>query len=317
LDIEVLEPAPSWWTVRRLVGGLRSPTRWQRALLRRRFVRAGLALYRMPLSDQGHLSVWVGGSGSETLVLLHGFGSSCLWQWADMVGKLGRAYRLIIPDLLWFGDSDGGGAERSLATQANAIERLIREHGGDAPVHLAGISYGGFIAYLLANDHPELVRRLVLIDCPATAMTRGDYDAVLAALGISDMNELLVPASAAELPRLINVAYHRPPALPGFALADAYRTLFSQHIAARRALLDDLVRYLDSDRPSGGSEHPVLLIWGEHDAIFPLALAKRLQSELGDRAQLVLIKDTAHAPIVEAPRVVNRALMDFLGASPE
>jgi pimeloyl-ACP methyl ester carboxylesterase len=310
--MEALEPANEAWSVRRLVGGLGSPTRWQRRFLKRRFQSAGLKPHLLNL-DPGHLHVWAGGKGSETLVLLHGFGGSCLWQWAEMVGALAKRYKLLVPDLLWFGQSDGKSNERSLEAQAQAILALIDKNGTE-PVHLAGISYGGFVSYLIANDHPNRVRSLTLIDCPATVMTAEDYQEVLERYGLNDMGPMLVPESADGLPRLMSLAYHRPPPIPRFALSDAHRILFGEHRQQRLELLDNLVAYLDQPREHGDSNHPVLIVWGEFDNLFPPALGLRLKQRFGARAEMVIIPNAAHAPIIEHPRAVNECLLNFLGA---
>ena len=307
--MEALERAPDGWSLRRLKAGLSSPTRWVRKVLKQRFRRAGLVPHRLSL-DTGHLHVWSGGKGEETLVLLHGFGGSCLWQWADMVGELSKHYRLLVPDLLWFGESDGGGAEPSLESQAKAIRHLLEQVG--SPVHLAGISYGGFVSFLIANDDPDLVRSLTLIDCPATVMSPDDYQQVLQRFDIPDMNQLLVPDEPSTLPLLMQLAYHRPPKVPRFAWRDAHQNLFKGFRTERIALLDNLIQYLDEPHTEQQRHHPVQIIWGEHDRLFPVSLAQRLQVHLGDRAELEIIPDTAHAPIVEAPKAINSVLLNFL-----
>ena len=307
--MSTLTKAPNTWSIQRLTTGLSSPTRWVGKVLKQRFRRAGLKPHRLAL-DPGHLHVWSGGKGTETLVLLHGFGGSCIWQWADMVGELAKHYRLLVPDLLWFGESDGCHAERSLETQGHAIRMLLKEVG--EPVHLAGISYGGFVSYLIANDYPDLVRSLTLIDCPATVMSTADYQQILKRFNIPNMNQLLVPDEPNTIPQLMALAYHRPPPLPRFAWRDAHHTLFSQHTDERIALLNNLIDYLDHPHSEKERQHPVLIIWGEHDLLFPLELAKKLQTHLGARAKLEVIPDTAHAPIVEAPKVINTLLIEFL-----
>ena len=57
-----------------------------------------------------------------------------------------------------------------------------------------------------------------------------------------------------------------------------------------------------------------LLVWGEHDAVFPLPLAERLQRKLGDLCQLEVLKKAAHAPNIEKKRRFNRVVLKFLAA---
>ena len=55
-----------------------------------------------------------------------------------------------------------------------------------------------------------------------------------------------------------------------------------------------------------------LVIWGEHDRVFPVDIGRQLSELLG--AEFVVIEGAAHAPHVERPRKVNPLLVDFLSA---
>ncbi|KAE8671521.1 Alpha/beta-Hydrolases superfamily protein isoform 5 [Hibiscus syriacus] len=57
---------------------------------------------------------------------------------------------------------------------------------------------------------------------------------------------------------------------------------------------------------------PTLIIWGEHDQIFPLELANRLKRHLGDNAGLVIIKNAGHAINVEKPKELYKHFKSFL-----
>ncbi|CAK9145031.1 unnamed protein product, partial [Ilex paraguariensis] len=57
---------------------------------------------------------------------------------------------------------------------------------------------------------------------------------------------------------------------------------------------------------------PTLIIWGEHDQIFPLELAHRLKRHLGENAELVIIKKAGHAINMEKPKKLYKHLKSFL-----
>jgi pimeloyl-ACP methyl ester carboxylesterase len=60
--------------------------------------------------------------------------------------------------------------------------------------------------------------------------------------------------------------------------------------------------------------HETLVVWGEHDRIFPVDLARRLVAHLGGRARLAVLPEAAHAPNLEHPTPFNRHVLDFLGS---
>jgi pimeloyl-ACP methyl ester carboxylesterase len=108
-----------------------------------------------------HFTIY--GAGPET-VLLHAGGSSGA-QWRKTAACLEDRYRLIMPDFIGFGDTDGwpGPDGPSHDDQADLVASLIaRQCAG--PVHLVGHSFGGAVAVRLALARPKMVRRLVLIE---------------------------------------------------------------------------------------------------------------------------------------------------------
>jgi lipase len=100
----------------------------------------------------------------ETLLLLHAGGTSAT-HWRKVAPYLQSRYRLLTPDLIGFGETDGwnGPDELTHDHQADLVRALI-EQDGEMPVHVVGHSYGGATATRLALRYPELVKSLVLIE---------------------------------------------------------------------------------------------------------------------------------------------------------
>jgi pimeloyl-ACP methyl ester carboxylesterase len=110
--------------------------------------------------------VEVPGSG-PTRVYLHGLGASSAPYYAEAITHPALAgHRSLLLDLLGFGISDRPlDASYSLDMHAEVLARAL----GTIGVHQADVvahSMGGAVATVLAAHHPELVRRLVLIDAP-------------------------------------------------------------------------------------------------------------------------------------------------------
>ncbi len=292
------------------------PLRLQRAIARRRFRRAGLTERRIELPGVS-VHCWVGDpDGRPALLLLMGFGASVEWQFHPNVRALARHSRLIVPDLVHFGGTFAPGpvqrgAERSIELQVRVAVGLLDALGIEK-ADIGGLSYGGFVAYGLAQRHPERVDRTILVASPGPAILPADYEAMCRRFDVSSMSEVLMPREASGVRTLMQIAWHRPPWIPARMLPQVHDHLFADRVDDKRALLADLIALFDDRPPFAAPPGPVLLVWGEHDAIFPVELGHRLRRMLGARAQMTVLRDAAHAPQLEHPRRFNRALADFL-----
>jgi pimeloyl-ACP methyl ester carboxylesterase len=257
------------------------------------------------------LEYWVGGEGPD-LLLLHGFGASAIWQWADQIEPFAHDHRVIVPNLLWFGASESTSDDYGLDHQVRVVAALLDRLGSER-AHVLGLSYGGLVAYELAARHPERIDRLVLSDSPGKAYRLDDYEAACERFGVERLSTLLVPSDRAGVRQLMEIGYADPPWVPGFALDQVLDGLYQEHRAEKAALLDTIVAdwpALDETDPTA----PTLLIWGRDDTVFPLAIGERLQQRLGDRAALEIIDDARHAPNLEHPDQFNALVLGFLSA---
>lgn len=94
------------------------------------------------------------------LVLLHGFAASGRF-WGAVYDQLAADRRLIVPDLLGFGDSPKPETGYSAEDHADAIARTLIELAGPTPAVVAAHSLGCVIAFQLATRHPDLVSGVV------------------------------------------------------------------------------------------------------------------------------------------------------------
>ncbi len=96
------------------------------------------------------------------VVLLHGLGASAAF-WRPVGLELGRrGVRCVVPDLLGFAGSMGLGTHFHLDDQAAAVVRLL-ERKASGPAVMVGHSCGAAVAVAVAQERPDLVRRLVLV----------------------------------------------------------------------------------------------------------------------------------------------------------
>lgn len=262
--------------------------------------------------DNGAMHYWDGGEG-QPVVLLHGFGGNAAIQWDKQARVFAREHRVIMPDLLFFGDSTTHRPERSPEFQAQTVVQLLDHLAVDGPVDLVGVSYGGFIAWGIAAMYPERVRKVVIVDSPGPVYTAADMDKALQHFGVDSVHELLLPKTPEDVERVLSVVMDPPPPIPRWALQDVLRSFTRVDRRHQVELMDALQGRLGGDPDTFPSPtQPTLLVWGAEDMLFPVDVAQRLEAHIGDNARLHVIEGTAHGPNKFAAREFNRVVRAFL-----
>jgi pimeloyl-ACP methyl ester carboxylesterase len=270
--------------------------------------KAGLTMHREPIGD-AMVEYWEGGKGTA-VVLLHGFGAEAIWQWDKQIKALVEYHRVIVPNLLWFGGVVSIEPDYSIEHQVRMLLGLL-EKLGEKQAAWVGVSYGGLVAFELANTHPDRVSKLVVVDSPGRVYTRADYEAFCERFKVKDIGELLIPKDRNGVRKLLEIAYFDPPYTPGFALDQTLQEMYSSHNEEKIALLHSILNRIDDPQEIGSSTE-TLIIWGREDLLFPLEIGERLRERLGDRAHIVVIDKARHAPNMEYPDLFNRHLLKFL-----
>src|SRR5271155_4893144 len=111
--------------------------------------------------DGGELRVLQWGTGRRVAVAVHGITASAM-SWQAVARQMPPGWTLAAPDLRGRGFSAYLPSPYGLERHAADVTAILRHFGG-RPV-LAGHSMGAYVALLARDAHPELVRRLVLVD---------------------------------------------------------------------------------------------------------------------------------------------------------
>ena len=101
-----------------------------------------------------------GPSGADTVVLLHGVGTTG-WMWRSLVQTLGEDLHVLNVDLPGHGAS-AGIAWTTMADTVNAVADLIAAEAHDAVASVVGLSLGGYVGLDLAASRPDLVPSAVV-----------------------------------------------------------------------------------------------------------------------------------------------------------
>lgn len=113
----------------------------------------------------------------KPIVLLHGYPQTH-HAWRKVIPELAKSFTVIAPDLRGLGDSDRPETGYDKRMIAEDVYQLVRSLCYEK-IDLVGHDYGGSTAYVLASEHPEIVERLVIIECaPAGVGETGEVPLV-------------------------------------------------------------------------------------------------------------------------------------------
>ena len=121
---------------------------------------------RVPAAE---LCVRETGTG-QPLLLLHGWPQDGR-MWEPLIGDLSERYRVLVPDLRGFGNSEAPRGDYSKHSLAEDVLALLDAEGIER-VTIVGHDWGGWIAWLLALEHPERVGRFAALDIPPPGRLR-------------------------------------------------------------------------------------------------------------------------------------------------
>ncbi|PSV22030.1 alpha/beta hydrolase [Photobacterium leiognathi subsp. mandapamensis] len=267
----------------------------------------GFTKHTLALKEGGKLSYWEGGKG-EPLLLLHGFGGTAAATWKAEMLELSHHYRVIAPDLLWFGESQSDAKPR-LTTQTQAIWQLVNSMNIDK-INVVGISYGGFVTYDMMTT-PERINKAIIIASPGPLFSDNDLAELVQRAGVKAPEDLFVPENGDGIRRLYDNVFVSKKPLPDFLANQIYQGYFSQWKPERTQLIQTLPSDRDRIQQFDPKQLPeLMLIWGEKDKIFPLSNGIKLSKYT--QAPIVVLPNTAHGVTNEQPELTSKLINNFL-----
>ena len=267
------------------------------------------------------------GENAQPVLLLHGAHlSASSFEWRRNFSALSQEFRVYAPDLLGFGLSDRPALDYSANTYVTLISDFVREVIGRPALVVARGQSAAFSTRAAYLD-PQLFTRLVLISPTGIAAAAPDgQDGPMAVL--RNALRRATETTAGEIPYAFLTTKS---ALSLFVARQSYahseqvtpdlvRYLFAtthQH-GARFAPLAFMTGKLDLDVANDFArlQQPVLLVWGEQDAINEPLHSEALRL-LNPRARLELISSAGNAVQDEQPTEINELLRAWFLAPAE
>ncbi|CAN6274744.1 unnamed protein product [Urochloa humidicola] len=242
------------------------------------------------------------------VVLIHGFAAEGNVTWQFNFGVLVSRYNLYIPDLMFFGKSSTESADRSPEFQAACVAAALARL-GVARCDVVGFSYGGMVAFKLAEARPDMVRSLC-VSGSVVAMTDAVNREAMERLGAGSSAELLMPETLKGLKALLSISMYRKMWFPDRFYKDYLKVMFTNRKERMELLQGLLTSTMDAKVPA--FQQKIMLLWGEEDKIFDIELAKKMKEQLGDKCFLYGIRKAGHLLHVERPCAYNRQLQRWL-----
>ncbi|HEU4683018.1 MAG TPA: alpha/beta hydrolase [Nitrospira sp.] len=254
----------------------------------------------------------------DPVILIHGFGGS-MWQWEYQQHALSSRWRVITIDLPGAGLSDKPDIEyrpeQMLEFFMGFMDALHLKR-----ATLVGNSMGAGLAIGMALAHPERVDKLILIDgLPRDILQKLTSPLIRRAL------ESRVPSWVVSLGNrlfgwmmtesiLKEIVYDESLLTPAVLERSNRNRRRPGLIAPIMTVRDNLPLWETGFAPRLREiRHATLILWGEEDRIFPVAVGEELQRTIRD-SRLVRIPKAGHIPQWERPDLSNEAMVKFLGS---
>jgi len=273
-----------------------------------RFVRAGK--YRT------HYIEW--GDG-EPVVMVHGGGpgASGEFAWRNNIGAIGQHGRGIGIDLIGYGLTDKPtdivySYQAMVNHLADFIDALCLEQ-----VNLTGNSMGAYVIAKYALDHPERVKKLLLVGSGSIATAMGldmgmtpglqrlvSYDGTKESLRGFLVGLMRHPENITE--EQLDKRYEQAQ-LPGVMEA---QQSFLNHF--RRQLKEDpnQAQLFDIRNRLPRLTIPIRFVWGQHDVFASPELAEKLR-EMLPNVEFISFDDSGHVVQNDEPERYNELALEF------
>ena len=231
----------------------------------------------------------------EPLLLIHGFGGN-----KDNFTRIANqldSYHLIIPDLFGFGESSKPmTADYRAEAQATRLHELLQAKGLANNIHVGGNSMGGAISVAYAAKYPTEVKSLWLVDSAgfwSAGRPKALEDATL------ENNPLLIN-NKEDFYKMYDFIMYKPPYIP-----KSVKAVFAQERINNKALDAKILQQIVTDNVEERAKIiakyniPTLVVWGDKDQVIKPETTKLIK-EIIPQAQVIIMPDVGHVPMVEA-----------------
>jgi len=250
------------------------------------------------------------------VILIHGFGGS-MWQWEQQQHTLSQHFRVLTLDLPGAGLSDKPEIDYRPDQMLDFFVGFM-DAVNIPQATLVGNSMGAGLAIGMALAHPTRVAKLVLIDgLPQHVMEKLTSPSVRRAI------ETSAPSWLVSFGNMLFGGLMTESVLREIVHDQALLTPAVIERSNRNRQRPGLINPLMTVRENlplwesgfatrvGEITHPTLVIWGEEDRVFPIAVGDELHQTIKG-SRFIRIPKAGHIPQWERPDLVNQELITFI-----
>lgn len=250
------------------------------------------------------------------VILIHGFGGS-MWQWEHQQHALSQHFRVLTLDLPGSGLSDKPEIDYRPDQMLDFFLGFM-----DAvkipQATLIGNSMGAGLAIGMALAHPTRVAKLVLIDgLPQHVMEKLTSPSVRRALETRAPSWLVSFGNwlfgGLMIESVLKEIVHDPALLTPAVIERSNRNRQRPGMIKPIMSVRENLPLWESEFATriGAVTHPTLVIWGEEDRVFPIAVGEELHQAIKG-SRFTRIPNAGHIPQWEQPDLVNQSLIAFI-----
>ncbi|MBY8985159.1 MAG: alpha/beta hydrolase [Candidatus Lokiarchaeota archaeon] len=252
--------------------------------------------------DLGNVQIEAIINGTGEIIILIAAGGQDASSFNDFTPLLNKAgYKTVAINRRGFGGSKGSLEDLTLHDLANDIAGVIQMLGGNA-VHVLGWAFGNRVARCLAEDHPHLVKTVILLAAGGQVPPEPETSKKIAILGNPNSSSeerlealrfwLFSPST--DIETVIQV----------FRGRKTWPKAQQAHNKASQAT--PLKEWCN------GGQAPILVIQGLDDKAAVPENGNILKREYSERVKLVDIENAGHFMIYEQPKEVAQEILSFL-----
>jgi pimeloyl-ACP methyl ester carboxylesterase len=254
-----------------------------------------------------------GDTNGEVVVLVHGF-STPLFVWDPTFRFLVKeGFRVLRYDLYGRGYSDRPLVRYTMDLFVKQLFELVEKlELTKDKLNLIGLSMGGGITVVFADNHPTLVKKVSLIDPIGFSM---GYNYLMSILKIPILNNIMLKLYLSHN-RIIETQkedFYQYGKIDEYLLQYSEQLKYKGFIQAIRstALNTPFTNLKETYERLEENKLPMQLFWGEKDQTIPFATNQKVRQAVPS-IKFHPIKDSGHIPHFTHPDEVNPLLKKFL-----
>lgn len=247
------------------------------------------------------------------LLLIHGMGGNARTTWSSQIKELSKSFNLILPDLIYFGESTSLSGNYSVEFQVEQIHEAISKLGINQPINVLGFSYGGLTAAIYNQLFQSSVKKLIIMDGPVKFFSAEMADSIANSVGIKGLNNIISPTTIEGFSALQKLAVSSE-----FKFSKRIRRkIINYYFLPYKEVRDKQMNYLIDKKEYYQSlnynldKTTTLLIWGGRDGVIPISVGNALHNAYPTTTQMVVFPKAKHDAHFKATKKFNKAVINF------